>query len=401
MTDKNQIQFDQLTDRTEVDGRNLEFDYLRSFAVVLVLFHHAIIAYTTFASINFENPIASSSPIVNNQRWPIFDLFVVYNETYFMPLLFFISGLFIWKSLARKDSRKFFAGRLKRLGIPFIFGVVFLVPLFYYPALLQIGQIQGISSNYWTFWLELIKSCFGTAGPLWFIWLLLVFDCLIIVIYRIIHSHKTFIIRRSDILSKKPFVLFGVLIGISIVVYLPLTLILGPLTWIGSGPFHVQIGRILLYLLYFLTGTFIGANGFDNNLFRSNGFLVKHWWKLMILGFITCITFIIMIVAVTKMERTIITEIAFVISCGSTVFGLTGFFLRFMKKRIRILDNLSKNSYGIYIFHYVFITWLQYLLLGIDLSPFVKGLLVFVGTLILSWFTIAIIRRNPVIAKIL
>jgi len=388
---------DHNTDRTEVVGRKIEFDYLRSFAVVLVLFHHAIIAYTTFASINYDNPIASSSPIVNIERWPIFDLFVVYNETFFMPLLFFVSGLFIWNSLIRKGTRKFFAGRLKRLGIPFIAGVFVLTPLFYFPTQLQIGKILETSPNFWLFWLEMIKSCFGTAGPLWFIWLLLVFDCLVIVVYKVLRSNG----RKSVITFKKPLALFGALIAISIIVYVPIALVFGPITWIGVGPFHVQIGRILLYLLYFITGTFIGANGFDNNLFRSNGFLVKHWWKLMILGFISCITFIIMIVALTKMERTIITEIAFVISCGSTVFGLTGFFLRFMKRRIRILNNLSKKSYGIYIFHYVFITWLQYLLLGIDLSPFVKGLLVFVGTLILSWFTIAIIRRNPVIAKIL
>ena len=51
--------------QAEAPGRSLAFDYLRAFVVTLVLYHHAIHAYTTFVFINFENPIATSSPVVN------------------------------------------------------------------------------------------------------------------------------------------------------------------------------------------------------------------------------------------------------------------------------------------------------------------------------------------------
>jgi surface polysaccharide O-acyltransferase-like enzyme len=108
-----------------------------------------------------------------------------------------------------------------------------------------------------------------------------------------------------------------------------------------------------------------------------------------------------MIVVVTPMERTIVSEIAFVVCCWAIVSGMTGFFLRFAKRRVRIFDSLSENSYGIYIVHYVFITWLQYLLLGSGLAPLVKGMVVFVATLILSWGVVAAIRRIPAVAKVL
>ena len=152
-------------DQRELSRRKVEFDYLRAFAVVLVLCHHAILAYSLSAFINFENPIATSSPVVNEQRWPVFDLIVAYNETFLMPLLFFVSGLFVWQSLARKGARKYLEGRLTRLGIPFVIGVVFLVPLAYYPAQLQIGPITGVNSRYGAFWLEMVRSGFGTGGP--------------------------------------------------------------------------------------------------------------------------------------------------------------------------------------------------------------------------------------------
>ena len=53
---------------TEVSGRRVEFDYLRAFVIVLVLWHHAILAYHTFAYLNPENPVATFSPVVDSQR---------------------------------------------------------------------------------------------------------------------------------------------------------------------------------------------------------------------------------------------------------------------------------------------------------------------------------------------
>jgi surface polysaccharide O-acyltransferase-like enzyme len=108
-----------------------------------------------------------------------------------------------------------------------------------------------------------------------------------------------------------------------------------------------------------------------------------------------------MVVVVTPMERTIVSEIAFVVCCWAIVSGMTGLFLQFTKRRVRIFDSLSENSYGIYIVHYVFVTWLQYLLLESGLAPLVKGIVVFVGTLILSWALVASIRRIPAVEKVI
>jgi hypothetical protein len=401
VVEDNQAEASATIDKKEVSERKVEFDYLRAFAVVLVLCHHAVIAYTISAFINFKNPIATASPVVNEQRWPIFDLIVMYNETFFMPLLFFVSGMFVWQSLARKGARKYLGGRLTRLGLPFVIGVVFLIPLAYYPAQLQVGLITGVDSSYGAFWLEMVRSCFGTAGPLWFLWLLLAFDCLATLMYRVAPLPGCLIRRRSTIILGSPVAFFGALLGISIAAYLPIAIIIGPLGWIGIGPFHAQVSRILLYLVYFLAGTAIGAYGIDRSMFRSDGALAKRWWGWLAVGLMSYIVFIIMVVVVTAKDRTIVSEIAFVLCCGATVLGMTGLFIRFVKRRVGIFDSLSENSYGIYVVHYVFVTWLQYLLLGSALAPSVKGMVVFVGTLILSWGTVAAIRRIPAVAKVI
>lgn len=377
------------------------FDYLRAFAVILELYHHAILAYTTFAVINFENPIATSSPVVNDKRWIGFDVTAAFNETFFMPLLFLISGIFVWQSLTKKGIRKYLSGRLTRLGLPFVTGVFFLIPLAYYPAKLQTGLISGTGSGYGAFWLGMIKSGFGTAGPLWFLWLLLAFNFLAAFLYRIAPFSGNLIRERAAIVFARPTVFYTALLVISMMAYLPVTLSIGPLKWTGIGPFHVQAGRILLYLVYFLAGTAAGAFGIDRSVFRSHGPLARHfrvWFAVSLLSFIV---FLIMVVVVSAQDRTIASEIAFAVCCWAAVFGMTGLFLRFIKGDIRIFSSLSGNSYGIYIVHYVFITWLQYLLLGNSLSPCIKGTLVFLITLILSWGTAAVIRQIPVIARII
>ena len=397
----NQAEASATLNLTEVSGRKVEFDYLRAFAVVLVLCHHAVLAYTTSAFINFENPMATSSPVVNEQRWPGFDLIVAFNETFFMPLLFFISGMFVWKSLARKGARKYLRGRLTRLGLPFVIGVLFLIPLAYYPAQLEVGLITGVDSSYGAFWLGMVRSGFGTAGPLWFLWLLLAFNCLATLLYRVAPLPGGLIRGRSTIIISRPVAFFGALLGISIAAYLPMAIIFGTLEWIGIGPFHAQVSRILLYLVYFLVGTAVGACGFDRSVFRSDGALAKRWWGWLAVGLMSYIVFIIMVVVVSAKNRTIVSEIAFVVCCWATVFGMTGLFLRVAKRRIGIFDSLSENAYGIYVVHYAFVTWLQYLLLGSALAPSVKGIVVFIGTLILSWGSVAAIRRIPAVAKVI
>lgn len=388
-------------DPTAVSGQKVEFDYLRAFVITLVLFVHAALAYTTSAFINSENPIASSNPVVNEQRWIGFDLIVALNETFFMPLLFFVSGIFVWQSLARKGAWKYLGDRLKRLGLPFVIGVLFLIPLAYYPTQLEVGPMTEKDTSYGVFWIGMVRSGFGTAGPLWFLWLLLAFNCLSIFLYRAAPLLGGFVGGRLNITLGRPVAFFVVLLGISIIVYLPITVIFGPLRWIGIGPFNAQAGRILLYLVYFLTGTAVGAIGIDRSVFKTDGTLAKRWWGWVAVGLMSFMVFNMIVVVVTPMERTIFSEIAFVVCCCANVSGMTGLFLRFAKRRVRIFDSLSENSYGIYIVHYVFVAWLQYLLLGSGLAPLMKGIVVFVGTLILSWVLVASIRHIPAVAKVI
>ncbi|MCG8683337.1 MAG: acyltransferase, partial [Desulfobacterales bacterium] len=310
----------------------------------------------------------------------------------------FISGMFVWQSLAKKGIKKYLTGRFTRLGIPFIFGVFFLIPLAYYPAQIQVGLITGTYFSYGEFWLGMIRSGFGTAGPFWFLWLLLAFNTLVALLCHFFPFIQQTFRRQLTIVIDRPLRFSIILIGISILVYLPVTIATGPLAWIGIGPFHVQVSRVLLYLFYFLLGIGIGAFGSEPN---GLAVFARYWVIFMTVGMVSFIVFIIMVAGVTNIDLTIISSITFVICCGANVFGITGFFLWFTSRRFKLIDSLSRNAYGIYIVHYGFVTWLQYMLLQIPLAPGTKGMLVFLTALMLSWGTSAVLRRIPAVKKII
>ena len=66
-----------------------------------------------------------------------------------------------------------------------------------------------------------------------------------------------------------------------------------------------------------------------------------------------------------------------------------------------MIDSLSDHAYGIYFVHYVFVIWLQSLLLGAPLFAIAKGAIVFVGSLALSWATTAAVCRIPIGARVM
>ena len=52
--------------------------------------------------------------------------------------------------------------------------------------------------------------------------------------------------------------------------------------------------------------------------------------------------------------------LAFALFSGAMAFAEPGFFLRFAKTPLRLLDAMRPSAYGIFLTHYIFIIWLQY-----------------------------------------
>lgn len=94
-------------------------------------------------------------------------------------------------------------------------------------------------------------------------------------------------------------------------------------------------------------------------------------------------------------------DLAFVVSCAVSCLALLALFLRLFRRGGWLGASLSRNAYGIYLLHYVFVTWLQWKLLDQPLPALEKAALVFAGTLLLSWLTTALLRLIPACARVL
>ena len=118
-------------------SRDAALDTLRAFVTVLVVAHHSVIAYALIspaaAPRSPVHPWLAGIPIVDSHRLAVFDLFALFNDTFFMSLMFLLSGLFVGPSLARKGSASFLRDRALRLGAPFVV-MALMTPLAYYPA---------------------------------------------------------------------------------------------------------------------------------------------------------------------------------------------------------------------------------------------------------------------------
>jgi Acyltransferase family len=385
---------------------NLPIGYLRAFVTLLVLAHHAVLAYHPMApaastSLRAELRWWQAFPVVDPERSLGIALFVGWNDVFFMSLMFLLSGLFVSKSLDRKGARSFLVDRLRRLGLPFVAVATIVAPLAYYPSYLATTAPAGIG-GYAREWLSL-----GTwpAGPAWFLWLLFAFDAVVAGLFVLRPGWDAALGQRSSALLGRPGRCFGLLVAFSAVAYLPLALAFSPLHWTAFGPFAFQTSRLLHYGVYFLVGVVVGAYGLERGPWAVGGRLARSWpvWigaGLLAFAFATLVT-LAALAEGAGVGWQAVGGLGFVVSCAAFSFALLAVFLRFARTRTRVLESLRANAYGMYLVHYAFVSWLQYAFLRVPLSALGKGVVVFLGTVLLSWSTTAALRRLPAIRRVL
>ncbi|WP_158814127.1 acyltransferase [Methylocapsa sp. S129] len=396
---------DPLPDASVRDAR---FDYLRGFIVLLVLLHHSVLAYAVMWPAQPMTFKILAAPIVDAQRWAGFDLLAVFNDTFFMALMFLLSGLFVWPSLERKGGAKFLRDRLFRLGVPFVVVVGILMPLAYYPSYAAAGADPGFFA-YASAWLS---QGFWPSGPAWFISLLLVFDTVAAGLYMLRGrwTANAWIARRANMVAT-PAAFVAKLLVVSALAYVPMAAVFGSDNWLSLGPFSFQASRPLLYATYFLVGLWLGAAGAQRGLLARNAGLARRWpiWVAAgLAAFVLRLAIIItLILPVARAHQPLpfatrlLSDLTVVLCCGAISFAFIALFCRFAARRRAAFDSLSASSYGMYLIHYPIVVWLQFALLAIALGPIAKGCIVFAGAVALSWGSVAALRRIPPIARLL
>jgi surface polysaccharide O-acyltransferase-like enzyme len=393
--------FDQMSDR------NAALDRARTFITLLVLANHSVVGYTQFGRFYPNHYLWSTAPIVDTQRWIGFNVLTLFNDAFFMSMMFLLSGLFVWPSLKRKGIAHFLRDRALRLGLPFLAAIFILMPIAYYASF----RLTGAKLNFFEFYVANFQQGIWFDGPGWFIWFLLLLDLLAIPVYLYAPGLIDAIGRLSLKSLQRPALFAAALTLAAIIAYVPMLFHFGAVRWFNVGPFQVQASRVVLYGVFFFAGIGIGAMRIDEGLLARTGDLARRWalWFVAAACAFGVLTFLI------NFRRMRLSNlpgappfwwqssygVMYAVACTLICLAILALFLRFGQREKSVFDPLRDDAYGIYVIHYIPCLWLQYALLDAPMTAIPKALIVFVGTVALSWGVTAGLRKIPGVTRVL
>ncbi|ARS40640.1 hypothetical protein CA265_13615 [Sphingobacteriaceae bacterium GW460-11-11-14-LB5] len=386
--------------------RNVWIDYLRSTITVLVVAHHAALAYTTFSVFNKDAYILSTHPVVDHGRWALLDGMVSFNDTFFMSLMFFLGGLFFFSGIDKKGYLSFIKDKIFRLLIPFLLLGTVLMLLAYFPSF----YLMRVNTNIWTYVQDFFTTEAWPVGPPWFLWLLFVFNFVAASFHQLFYGGKNSALQLNLNKNRTTVGLFLILFLTGLLAYLPMAGYFGPYSWTGIGPFDFQLSRLILYFAYFAIGAVVGKLAISEGVFAEKSLTVKYYRLWCLLALLAFGAFLYSTDVLNKAvdqkllssnQNAMISNILFVLCCTLTFLAFVTSYSKLVVKKIAWWDSLSSHAYLIYLVHFVYVTWLQFLLLSFNIPAGFKFLIVFVLSLGLSWATAYLLRKMPLVKKYL
>lgn len=281
-----------------------------------------------------------------------------------MPLFFAISGgvFYLTKNLAGKygTMKKLVTNKFSRLMIPYLFFIsIVFIPLI---------MILGLSDSSYVNLLSQKVLTIGDLGWLWFLPTLFLIFIIFNVGHKYLLKHKIWLLIIFGICSMAYYVMPHKIFG-----------------------HEVLISQIFKYCLYFYVGYLLVALGTSRKI-KHNALLLSGtllFFMLMIFAHFTIVSYSIPYIP-------LISSLMVALAGILAVFYLCYYISNKTDLNIYPVFRLfKKHSFGIYLFHDVFVLIAFYLLVGISISPYISATAVFVICLIGSLVLSAIFSKTP------
>lgn len=351
-------------------GRFYFLDNLRSVIVLLVVIYHAAIAYMINCPKWFY--------VIDTQSNLFFNVFVIINDVFLMPVMFFIAGFFGIRSLVRKPQLVFWQDKIVRLVIPYFVGILFLAPAINYIYFLSRPEVPP---PYLYYWGNIFFNLARQHAHFWFLGLLVLFFLLLSLIYRFYKPLG----QVSDI-PAIPTVKFFIGCGLlTSAVFFGVHQIFDDSTWLMlQHVLMIQPTRCTLYIFYFALGVYAHRQQW----FSISGYapITKYWVPLsVLLGSVYAGYKIILWPKRQLMLVMIGNDILQAFFCLTAIFALLAFFQQRFNYSSNLWQKLSANSYAIYFIHQPIVMLLLLAVRGFPLNVFVKYLLVSAAAVTVSY----------------
>ncbi len=319
-------------------NRRYDIDWLRVIAIGLLLIYHIAIVFQPWGV--FIGFIQSEKPL--ESLWIPMAILNIWR----IPLLFFVSGMGVCFAIKKRNWKQLLLERTRRIFLPFLFGIFFIVPL--HLIIWQKYYHQDITYS-------------PNPGHLWFL--------ANIFIYVIVLSPVFFYLRKNENSRVNRWLkkLFSNPVGLLLI---PVCFILEVICVKPEiyEMYAMTLHGFLLGLLAFLFGfccTIIG-NTFWQTILK---------WRWLFLSFAITLFTVRLIEFQLKAPNYLMA-----IESNMWIFAAFAFAYKYLNHPSKTLRYLSQGAYPIYIIHMIFLYLGSFLILPLSIPTTAKFILIVMFT---------------------
>jgi hypothetical protein len=366
---------------TKDQVRRHDIDWLRVLGMMTIFLFHCA-RYFDNDDWHVKNPQLSEG----------LSIFVGVVAQWIMPLFFLLSALGVTYALRNRSNREFLSERTRRLLIPFIFGVLFLIPHQVYIERVTHNQFSGsfidFLPRYFEGWYAFGGNFAWMGLHLWYLGMLFVFSLITLPLFRGWQREPGQLRLGLNRLLSKP---GAILLAAIPMALFELTANISPDT-IGRRDFGGW--SPLTYLALFIVGYWVARHD------ELQEAIYKHrWWAAGLAVLATSIGYFILDSGASSFS------VAFSILRGFNTWfwlvGILGIGRQFLNFRNRYLEYANQAVMSFYILHQSVIVLVGFWILEWQMGVFLKFLMLGSISFVLIMLIYEFIVRRISILQIL
>ncbi len=340
-------------------------DNLRSMTILLLFPVHSFMVWNDFGTKFYiwqgENKLLST-------------LIVLVNP-WFMPLLFVLAGMSARYALEKRSRRDFVRQRIRKLLIPFLCGLLFLVPFQTLYARKFFYGYEGGLVGHWKYFFTHLTDFSGydgafTPGHLWFILFLFIISMLSLAVFRLIPYQGA--AKRAE---KLP-------VPCVILLFIPVWL----MYYLGNfGGFSIGKNLALFLLGYYFLSNDIVLDKLEKNI---------RW--LTVLWISATVSSEALYYKYSYYGDPWVNFIGWLSVLVLLVLGR-----KFLNKRTKFSEYFNEASYPVYILHQSILTALAYYIVGICNVMWIQVICIGFGSFGLSIAAYHILGHIPIVREMI
>lgn len=351
--------------------RRREIDWIRNICILMLFIYHTAVLFTDFGDFYIK---AERSNLFSN-------IFILLTFSWYMPLLFFLAGASTYFALQKRSEGEYIKERVKRLLIPFLFGIIFIVPPQTYLARIWRGESNINYFSHLKIFFTNVSDFMGfdgnfTPAHLWFIIFLFAISIVGVIIIKGMKTKAGKVVTRKVkpiILGKRS--LLWVLIALIALEMIPA---IG-----GKG--------VLTNLLLFLLGYVVYSDEKNIEKLSSNRkrFLLANLFTFVLAA---VYFFILRNTNLGIMEYILDGAVknAITLTTGITI---TAYGIKYLNKENKVLSYLNKASFPVYILHQTILLVLAFYILPLTLPVWITIILIISLSFVLTFIAYEICKR--------